>query len=51
VARLQEELPGQELVSVPGGADDAAAGSAVDLPSVEAPDAELITSGKGVSSQ
>jgi len=35
VARLQEELPGQELVSV-------------DLTPVEAPDAELITSGKGV---
>ena len=35
VARLQEELPGQELVSV-------------DLTPVEPPDAELITSGKGV---
>jgi predicted PurR-regulated permease PerM len=35
VARLQEELPGQELVSV-------------DLTPVEAPEAELISSGKGV---
>ncbi len=48
VARLQEELPGQELVSVPGGADEASA--AVDLPPVDASDAELITSGKGVRS-
>jgi predicted PurR-regulated permease PerM len=38
VARLQEELPGQELVSVP-----------TEIPPVEeAPDAELISSGKGV---
>lgn len=37
VARLQEELPGQELVSV-------------DLTPVEPPDAELISSGKGVAS-
>jgi predicted PurR-regulated permease PerM len=35
VARLQEELPGQELVSV-------------DVPPVEPPQAELVTSGKGV---
>jgi predicted PurR-regulated permease PerM len=48
VARLQEQLPGQELVSVSGAAaDEAGAARAGDLSAPDVPAAELVSSGSG----